>query len=328
MRRLVGAWEMRVTLRVCVALVVIGCSPPNSNAQNGPKAIGAFDDWIAATNQEAGQPVCFAFTRAQSSTPSLPGRGAVLLTVTQRASGRDAVAIEAGFAFIPNVSVTMQIENVGLDFYTHQRAAFARNGSAVVSSMARSSTGVGTVRSPGPNGEQVTDTFSMRGFAAAYAAISRACPTGSTTPAPVVGNVAAAPPQIEGPSGALAVPLRRSGGTLLVPVLINNAITLDFVVDSGAADVTIPADVVLTLMRIGSIQKGDFLGRKVYTLADGSTVPSETFRIRLLKVGNRQLENVTGSVASVNGSLLLGQSFLSRFKTWSIDNRRQVLLLN
>ena len=71
-----------------------------------------------------------------------------------------------------------------------------------------------------------------------------------------------------------------------------------------------------------------FLGSKEYQLADGSTVPSETFMIRTLKVGNRELENVTGSVARVEGSLLLGQSFLTRFRSWSIDNERGVLLLN
>ena len=45
------------------------------------------------------------------------------------------------------------------------------------------------------------------------------------------------------------IPLEAQGGTLLVPVLINGRITLDFTVDSGAADVSIPADVVSTLNR-------------------------------------------------------------------------------
>ena len=132
-----------------------------------------------------------------------------------------------------------------------------------------------------------------------------------------------APPQ----SGALAIPLRKQGGIFVVPVSINDAITLQFAIDSGAADVSIPADVVLTLMRTGTLRGADFLGRKTYVLADGSTVPSPTFRIRTLKVGDQELEDVVGSVASVNGSLLLGQSFLSRFRSWSIDNQRQVLIL-
>jgi predicted aspartyl protease len=128
--------------------------------------------------------------------------------------------------------------------------------------------------------------------------------------------------------GAAMVPMLKEGGTYEVPVLINNAITLNFIVDSGSSDVSIPADVVLTLIRAGTINEGDFIGERTYRLADGSTVPARTFHIRSLKVGNRVLENVTGSVAPIAGGLLLGQSFLSRFKSWSIDNMRHALLLN
>jgi len=123
------------------------------------------------------------------------------------------------------------------------------------------------------------------------------------------------------------VGLHKQNGVLLVPVLINSKIPLDFVLDSGAADVSVPADVVLTLMRTGTLTSEDFTGTNTYVLADGSRVPSETFRIRSLKVGDRVLENVSGSLAPANGSLLLGQSFLSRFRSWSIDNTRQVLVL-
>jgi aspartyl protease family protein len=122
--------------------------------------------------------------------------------------------------------------------------------------------------------------------------------------------------------------LVSQGGTFLVPVQINGVIELHFTVDSGASDVTIPADVVMTLFRTGTLKESDFLGTKTYILADGSKVPSATFRIRTLKVGDRVIENVLGAAADVNGSLLLGQSFLSKFNSWSIDNGRQVLLLD
>lgn len=157
-------------------------------------------------------------------------------------------------------------------------------------------------------------------------------PSSGIAAAPIV----ATPPSSEIPavnkstetvSSARSVPMQRRGGTYVVPVLINNAITLDFIVDSGAADVSIPADVVLTLMRAGTIRKTDFLGNETYVLADGSKMPSPTFTIRSLKVGDQILENVKGDVASVKGSLLLGQSFLSRFKAWSIDNTNHALML-
>ena len=54
--------------------------------------------------------------------------------------------------------------------------------------------------------------------------------------------------------------MNASGGAFEVPVLINNAIRLQFVVDSGASLVTIPSDVVRTLIREGSVQSGDFIG--------------------------------------------------------------------
>jgi len=121
--------------------------------------------------------------------------------------------------------------------------------------------------------------------------------------------------------------MKRSRGTYVVPVTVNNAITLDFTVDSGASDVTIPADVVLTLIRAGTIRSTDFTGEKTYVLADGTRVKSRTFRIRSLMVGDRILQDVVGSVAPTSGTLLLGQSFLGRFKSWSIDNSRHALVL-
>jgi hypothetical protein len=141
-------------------------------AAAGPKKIGEFGDWTAATHSESGQPVCYAFTRVQSSAPALPARGAVVLTVTERPSGRDAVAIEAGFAYAANATVTLQVDQTGLDFYTAGRNAFARDGKATVTAFGKGSRAI--ARSPVP--KEVTDTFSLKGFAQAYAAIVKACP--------------------------------------------------------------------------------------------------------------------------------------------------------
>jgi predicted aspartyl protease len=132
----------------------------------------------------------------------------------------------------------------------------------------------------------------------------------------------------QNPSSLTGVPLKKEGGTFVVPVQINGAITLDFTVDSGAADVSVPADVFSTLMRTGTIQDTDIIGEQTYVLADGSEAKSITFTIRSLKVGDTVVENVRGNIASVKGSLLLGQTFLEHFKSWSVDNTRHVLLLD
>jgi len=158
-----------------------------------------------------------------------------------------------------------------------------------------------------------------------YTETAVTAPTATPDLNPTTGLVPASSNGAGTPS--FEVVLHPQHGVLLVPVVINDKITLDFVLDSGASDVSIPADVVLTLVRTGTLTKADFTGTATYILADGSRVPSQTFRIRSLKVGDKVLQNVSGSVASVKGTLLLGQSFLNRFKSWSIDNARQVLLL-
>jgi invasion associated locus B (IalB) protein len=146
--------------------------PAAHPAAAGPKSIGKFDEWTAATHQESGQTVCYAFTRVQSSSPTVPGRGPVVLTVTERASGRDAVAIESGFSYAANATVTVQVDQAGLEFYTSGRNAFARDGKAAVAAFGKGSRAI--ARSPGP--KEVTDTFGLKGFGQAYAAIVKACP--------------------------------------------------------------------------------------------------------------------------------------------------------
>jgi clan AA aspartic protease (TIGR02281 family) len=124
------------------------------------------------------------------------------------------------------------------------------------------------------------------------------------------------------------VPLKKnSGGTLVVPVEVNEAITLDFTVDSGATDVSVPDDVFSTLKRKGTINDSDIVDGQIFVLADGSKSKSFTFPIKSLKVGGLVVERVMGGVTPRQGDLLLGQSFLGRFKSWSIDNNKKILLL-
>jgi clan AA aspartic protease (TIGR02281 family) len=123
------------------------------------------------------------------------------------------------------------------------------------------------------------------------------------------------------------VPSKKDGGTFVVPVQINGALTLDFTIDSGAAVVTLPSDVFSTLRRTGTISDADITGEETYDLANGIKTKSITFTIRSLRVGDKIVENVRASVVPDQGGLLLGQSFLERFKSWSFDNTKHQLVL-
>ncbi len=139
-----------------------------------PKLMGKFDEWQAVTHQEAGQTVCYAFTRASSSAPAVPGRGDVVLTITHRPGARDGVAVSAGYAYPATAEMQMQVEGTVLPFYTSNRSAFAHDGRAAAAAFGRARQAV--ARGPGPHGAVVTDTFPLRGFTQAYAAMNRACP--------------------------------------------------------------------------------------------------------------------------------------------------------
>jgi invasion protein IalB len=167
-------------LPLCLALAALPALAQQRPAQPaqpstqaaGPRQLGTFRDWTAATYQENGQKICYAFTRASKTEPSRQG---VVLTVTHRPGGRDAVAISAGYAYPRNAEVTVAIGQANLRFYTGGNSAFARDGAAAVAAMRGGNRA--TARGPGAGGRgTVTDQFSLAGFAAAHDAISRECP--------------------------------------------------------------------------------------------------------------------------------------------------------
>ena len=190
----------------------------------------------------------------------------------------------------------------------------------------------GTITSSGNGSFKIgsfagTITFSERTFEAKYAnncggrfALGvKNPPAHSVTVAPTPNGIIAIN------AGPVVVQLVDQGNVYVAPVLINNAITLDFLVDSGASDISIPYDVVSTLIRAGTISDADVIGEADYKIANGATMHSAKFQIHALKVGNTTVENLVGNVAPSETGLLLGQSFLRRFKTWSIDNNNHQL---
>jgi clan AA aspartic protease (TIGR02281 family) len=130
------------------------------------------------------------------------------------------------------------------------------------------------------------------------------------------------------PGNAETIQLEEKSGTYLVPVIVNGSVSLPFLLDTGATDVLIPADVALTLSRTGTLAENDFIGSRTYLLADGSKLPSARFILRELRIGSYNIRNVTASLGSVHSTPLLGQSFLSRFPSWTVDNSRHVLVLS
>jgi hypothetical protein len=135
---------------------------------------GKFGDWTAAVYGSGEAKACYAFTTAQASTPALTGRGAVMLTVTERKTGKDEVTISAGYTYPAKATVSLDTGNGPISFYTKGSTAFTTAGASAVTEFQQGSSAV--AKSSGPGGVTVTDNFSLAGFSDAYSAITAACP--------------------------------------------------------------------------------------------------------------------------------------------------------
>ncbi len=163
-------------LRRCPAAIGLGVlllvASQGAEAQQRPARLGDHGSWTAATLQEGGNKVCYAFTRA---TRSDPARADVMLTVTHRPGQRDAVVLSAGHAYSPGAEVKVSVGAPELPFYPAGPRAAARDGAAAIRAFRNGREAV--ARGPGPGSRgTATDSFSLSGFSAAYEAISKECP--------------------------------------------------------------------------------------------------------------------------------------------------------
>jgi hypothetical protein len=126
------------------------------------------------------------------------------------------------------------------------------------------------------------------------------------------------------PAYAEEIPIERAGGnTYAVPVSINGSKPYPFLLDTGASYVSIPRSLGEVLIRFGA----EIVGTGNAILADGSKQPNIYIVIRELKVGSLVARKVIASFGKEDSAPLLGQSFLSRFGSATIDYNRHVLIL-
>ncbi len=158
------------------ALLLPFAAQAQQRAAQQPQRLGNHGSWTAATAQESGQKVCYAFARAGRSENGPQNRQAVTLTVTHRPAGRDQVAISVGYPLPRQAESVLSVGTTEFRSYgVVQMSAFFQNTPAMIGAFRSGRDAV--VRSPGPPGRPaVTDNFPLAGFAAAYEAISRECP--------------------------------------------------------------------------------------------------------------------------------------------------------
>ncbi len=135
------------------------------------------------------------------------------------------------------------------------------------------------------------------------------------------------PAQPTGPQAVTEVPLARSHGTFTLEATVNGMTTLPFTLDSGASAVVIPKSVAEELVQNGTLTEDDYVGPTVSSLADGSLHHNDVIILHSITVGGQTVNDVKCVVGDEGSSLLLGETFLRKFKSWKIDDARSVLTL-
>ncbi len=128
--------------------------------------------------------------------------------------------------------------------------------------------------------------------------------------------------------GQTVVKLIKKNGIYSVPCEINGKLT-SFYFDTGASDLTISINFFKDAVEQGILEVSDLLPEIVnYKVANGEVSIGRRINIRELKIGNLLLENILATVvADSSAPLLLGQSVLKQFGSYTIDNTTSTLII-
>ncbi len=140
--------------------------------------IGDFTDWSAFEAQENGKPVCFLVSRPKTDEGNYTRRGDIYAMVAQRPEEDriDEATFIAGYTFREGSAVRVTIGDRQFTLFTQDDGAWApddQTNTALVKAMISGIEMV--VEGTSSRGTATTDTYSLRGFTAAYKAAREAC---------------------------------------------------------------------------------------------------------------------------------------------------------
>ncbi|SMF72820.1 Invasion protein IalB, involved in pathogenesis [Tistlia consotensis] len=161
---------------LCVLLLAAG----TARAQDVQR-VGDFQAWSAYVAKEGDGKVCFVASKPLKSEGNYTRRGTVVAMVTRRPGrvAHDEVSIQAGYSYKPGEKVKVDVDDdtkfemVTKDEYAWLPRSNGELDKKLISAMVN---GLNmTVRGFSARDTLTTDTFSLRGFTAAYDAMQKAC---------------------------------------------------------------------------------------------------------------------------------------------------------
>ncbi len=111
-----------------------------------------------------------------------------------------------------------------------------------------------------------------------------------------------------------------SGGVFELNVTFNRVLKIDMILDTGAAEVFLTPDIVLTLIKAKTIGEEDILEGGYFMDASGNVNKSVRFNMKEIKIGSITIENVScGINTKIDGVNLFGLSALKKLKNIKFD---------
>ncbi|MBB3066361.1 invasion associated locus B family protein [Limibacillus halophilus] len=175
---LVDRMTARSLLGAALGLLILGFSTENASAQ-AVEQLGSFQQWTAYTYESGGQKICFMSATPAKAEGNYTRRGNISAMVTHRPARetRDVVSIEAGYTYQDGSDVTVTVENRSFALFTQEGNAWARDSETDKAMVTAMKAGLDmVVQGVSSRGTKTKDTYSLKGFTAAYDAISKACP--------------------------------------------------------------------------------------------------------------------------------------------------------
>jgi clan AA aspartic protease (TIGR02281 family) len=115
-------------------------------------------------------------------------------------------------------------------------------------------------------------------------------------------------------------------GTYEIPCTIND-LPLRFIFDTGASDITLSSVEAAFMLKNNYLNEYDFRDRRNYRTASGDIVEGTKVRLRKIKIGELELNNIEASIVhKQNAPLLFGQSALGKFVKITIDNKNNEII--
>jgi clan AA aspartic protease (TIGR02281 family) len=123
------------------------------------------------------------------------------------------------------------------------------------------------------------------------------------------------------------VKMEKENGVYKIPCKVNG-LSLRFIFDTGASDVSISLTEALFMLKNGYMTEADIKGTVYYSIANGEIAEGTKINLRKIEVGKQVLYNVEASIVHTSQApLLFGQSAMERFGTFTMDYSNSNLII-